>query len=283
MRQGKLLVALAALPMIFGGCDALDVLKADSLDPPDIDLQGQIAFNGQPVPVRAPSGTAQLLVYHTSWVKENGDSLPPSSMNVHLNTDGTFSGKLYPGTYDIRLIDGQGPWVNDTTHIAFTAGAGPVNVPVKPYYTIVDDPNVADDLTFKFNKPAAGDTTGGSITATFKVGQHVTAPALELVGLYINVTPFVDRSKRETTLRVQTNPAPPAGQIAASPHERVRTQVQTQLTNNQAISITLVLPSNIRVTRSPELRNTLYARVGVKAAAVAELAYSKVVPVSIVP
>src|SRR5688572_9362210 len=108
MRQRKLLVALAALPMIFGGCDALDVLKADSLDPPEIDLRGQVVFNGQTVPVRAPGG-AQLLVYHTSWV--SGDSLPPSSMNVHLNADGSFAAKLYPGTYDIRLIDGQGPWV----------------------------------------------------------------------------------------------------------------------------------------------------------------------------
>jgi hypothetical protein len=278
MQRKLLLVALAGLPMIFGGCDGLDIFKTDSLDPPNLDVTGQVVFNGQPVPVRSP-GAAQLLVYHTSWVI--GDSLPPSSMNVHLNTDGSFTAKLFAGTYAIRLIDNQGPWVNDTTWVPFTAGEGAVKVPVRPYHTIVDDPNVADDLKFEFFPPAAGDTTGGRITATFKVAQHVTTPLVELVGLYISTTPFVDRTRRETTLRVQTNPAPPAGQSAANPHERVRTQVQTQLTNNQPIVITLVLPSSIRLTRSPELRKTLYARVGVKPVGVTELAYSKVIPVNI--
>jgi len=277
MKQRKLLVLLAALPMVFAGCDALDIFKADSLDPPAITLTGRVTFNGQPVPVRAPNAT-QLRVWQTSY--EAGDSLrQPQSMGIHLDMDGNYSAMVYPGTYDIQLIDNQGPWANDTTRIPFTVnGDMSIDVPVKPYYTIAGTP------TYTYTRPAAGDTTGGTITATFTVGQHVTTPLIDLVGLYINTTTFVDRTKRETTLRVQTNPAPPAGQVAASPHERTRAQMLTQLNANQPMSITLVLPSTIRTTiNNPGAtpRTKLYARVGVKAVNITELAYSKVVAVDI--
>lgn len=287
MKRGKLHLLLAALPMLFAGCDALDIFKADSLEAPHVKLTGRVMFNGEPVPVRAPNAT-QLRVWHTSW--EAGDTLrQPTSMGIHLNADGQYSAMIYDGTYEIQLIENQGPWVNDTTRIPFTVTGDSmaIDVPVQPYYTIENEPS------YVYTPPAAGDTTGGRITATFKVDQHVTTPAIDLVGLYINTTMFVDRTKRETTLRGSwtyplvappaANPTP-AGQNAGSPHERVRTQVQTQLNADQPISITLILPSTVRTSLNnpgPTPRTKLYARVGVKAVNWTELAYSKVVPIDI--
>lgn len=287
MKQGRLLVALAALPMVLGGCDALDIFKADSLEAPHIKLTGRVvnAATGEPIPVRVPGG-AQLRVWHTSW-DEDDPLRSPTAMNIHMNTDGSFSSLVYDGKYDLQLLADVGPWVNDTTRIALNiTGDTHVDVPVQAYYTIAN-PSIA------FVPPAAGDTTGGRITATFRVAQHVAnAPPVELVGLYISTTQFVDQQRRETTVRgswtyplvspPEANPTP-AGQASGTPHERVRAQVQTQLDNNETITISLILPSNIRLTRSPALRDMLYARVGVKTTGVPERAYSPVVAVNIVP
>ena len=265
MKRGKLLVLLAALPMAFSGCDALDIFKADSLDAPHVKLTGRVLFNGEAVPVRAPNAT-QLRLWHTSW--EAGDSLrQPTSMGVHLNADGEYSAMIYGGTYEIQLIENQGPWANDTTRIPFTVTGDSmaVDVPVAPFHTIQGEPNIT------FTPPAVGDTTGGRITATFSVDQHVTDPAIELVGLYVNTTVFVDRTKRETSLR--------------GSHERVQAELdQAQLDGNQPITIELILPSTIRTSINnpgPTPRTTLNARVGVKAVGWNELAYSKVEPVDI--
>ena len=268
MKQGKLLFALAALPTVFAGCD---VFKPDSLDPPGIRLTGNVAFNGEAVPVRTPSGTTQLRIWHTSW-DENDPDRQPTSMGIHLSTDGSYSTMLYPGEYDLQLIDNQGPWVNDTTRIPISVfGDMQVDVPVQPYYTIQDEDIV-------FTAPAAGEDNGGRITATFRVADHVTSPDVELVGLYVSTSQFVDRGRRETSLWTE-NPTP--DQDEDNPHERERVQIETELANNQPITITLVLPSDIRVTRSPDLRTTLYARVGVKTEGVTELAYSEVIPINI--
>lgn len=287
MKRGKLLVLLTALPMVFGGCDALDIFKADSLEAPHVKLTGRVMFNGQPVPVRIPDDS-QLRLWHTSW--EAGDSLrQPTSMGVHLDMDGTYSALIYDGTYEIQLIDGQGPWASDTTRIPIVVSGDSmaVDVPVQPYHTIQGEPTIA------FTPPAAGDTTGGRITATFNVGQHVASPAIDLVGLYISTTRFVDRENRETSLQGSwtypeitpgvDNPTP-AGQSERDPHERERAQVQAELDANSPITITLILPSTVRTSLNndgPVPRTHLYARVGVKAENWNELAYSNVVPVDI--
>ncbi len=261
MKRGKLVVLLAALPMVFSGCDALDIFKADSLDAPHVKLTGRVMFNGQAVPVRAQNAT-QLRLWHTSW--EAGDSLrQPTAMGVHLNTDGEYSALIYGGTYEIQLIENQGPWANDTTRIPFTVTGDSmaIDVPVQPFHTIQGQPQIV------FTPPAPGDTTsGGRITATFSVDQHVTTPAVELVGLYINTTRFVDRTKRETSIQ--------------GSHERTVSQVDV----NQPITIELTLPPNIRESVNnpgPTPRSILYARVGVKSSGWNELAYSRVEPVDI--
>ncbi len=271
MKQARLIVALMAMPVGLAGCD---IFKADILEAPGVMLTGNVVFNGQPVPVRVPGG-AQLRLWANSWDKDDPER-QPTSMGVHLQMDGSYSAAVYNGEYEIQLIDNSGPWVNDTTRIPIVVNGNTVkDVPVQPYYTI-------QDVNIVFNPPAAGDTeTAGSITATFRVGQHVTTPLVEVVGLYINTTTFVDRTRRETNLLVQTDPPPPPGQNGANPHERSRAQVQTELDNNQPITITLRLPKSILLTRSPDPRTKVYARVGVKAVGVTELAYSPVQAIDI--
>jgi hypothetical protein len=150
-------------------------------------------------------------------------------MDIHLYMDGTFSAMVYSGEYDLQLADNTGPWVSDTTRIPVVInGDTQVDIPVRPYYTIEDE-NIV------FTPPAAGDTTGGRITATFRVGEHVATPLVDLVGLYISTTTFVDRNRRDTSLRGSwtyplinppaSNPTP-SGQSANNPHERVRAQIQ---------------------------------------------------------
>lgn len=271
MKQARLIIALTSLPMAFAGCD---IFKADVLEAPGVQLTGRVVYNGQPVPVRVPGGN-QLQIWDSSWEKDDPER-QPTSMDVHLQMDGSYSAMVYNGEYEIQLIDNSGPWVNDTTRIPIVvSGNTQKDVPVQPYYTI-------EDANIVFNPPAAGDTeTAGSITATFRVGKHVATPQVELVGLYVNTTTFVDRSRRDNSLMVQTAPPPPPGQSANNPHERSRAQVQTELDNDQPITITLRLPKSILLTRSPDPRTTVYARVGVKTQGVTELAYSDVEAVSI--
>lgn len=274
MKQGRLLIALAALPTVLGGCDMLDIFKADSLEAPGITLTGRVVDEtGKPVPVRTPGG-AQLRMWHNSWDLGNPDR-QLDDLPVHLQMDGSYTTKVYAGDYDIQLIPDVGPWVSDTTRIPLVInGDMSLDVPVQPYYTIEDE-------VFEFIPPAAGDTEStGSIRATFRVRQHPgVTQQLELVGLYINTTTFVDRNRRDNSILKEL--PEPAGQGSTHLSERNRAQVQTRVTNNEPITITLRLPESIRETRSPEPRTVLYARVGVKTVAVNELAYSPVNAVDI--
>lgn len=274
MKQGRLIMAVAALPALLGGCDMLDIFKADSLEAPDIMLTGRVVDStGKPVPVRTPGGT-QLRMWHNSWDVDNPNRAL-TGLGVHLNTDGSYSTLVYDGEYDIQLVPDQGPWVNDTTRIPLVInGNMSVDIPVQPYYTIEDE-------VIEYLPPAAGDnTTTGSIRATFRVKQHPgVTQQLDLVGLFISTTQFVDRGRRDNTILGEL--PTPAGQGSTHLSERTRAQIQTQLTNNEPITITLRLPPEIRLTRSPAPRTTLYARVGVKTVAVNELAYSTVKAVDI--
>lgn len=275
MKQGRL-IALAALPLLFAGCDMLDIFKADALEAPGIMLKGHVVDEtGKPIPVRTPGG-AQLRMWHTSWDRDNPDRAL-SQLSVHMNMDGSFSTLVYPGEYDIQLIDNQGPWVNDTTRIPLVIN-GPrsdLEIPAKPYYTITDE-------VIEYIPPAPGDTeTTGSIRARFRVKKHPgVTQDVELVGLYISTTQFVDRTRRDNTILAES-PAPPGAAGGQHLSERNRNQILTQLNNNELITITLRLPPSIRLTRSPVERTTLYARAAVKTVAITELAYSPVHEVDI--
>jgi hypothetical protein len=251
MKQGKLILTMMALPLLAAGCDIFEV---DNMDPPTSLLSGRvIATDGEPVGVRIPSNTAQLLLWQTDWDVENPNRIE-TSIPVHLDTSGEFNALLYDGEYEIEVVNGAGPWQNLTTRPTLTVnGATSFDLEVEPYYTIDEEV-----ITYDPN-PAPG----GTITATFRVDQFTTSPLVELVGVYVNTTPFVDRNRRTSFA------------------ERARSQIQTELNTNGTITVTVPLPANIHTTPSPEPREAVHVRVGVKTVGISELAYSPVYKIAI--
>ena len=181
-------------------------------------------------------------------------------MGVHIAGDGSFGAMLFDGTYRLNLLANNGPWVNssDTTTIE-VRGTATVEVPVTPYYTIVNP-------TFTRGAPTTV-VPGGSISATFKVGQINTSRLLEYVGVYVGVTSIVDRINSVS--------------IANSQRERSRSAIQTQLNTNGDITISVNLPATIYQSNSPWVRDFVYVRVGVKTTGVTEMLFSPLTEVGL--
>lgn len=250
MKQSNTTVMIAALALLLGGCN--DIFSIDNQDPPTSQLTGRVVFEGQPVGVRVPSGSAQVLLWQIEPAYPLDGSIP-----VYLNMSGDYSALLFDGTYEVSLLSGGGPWVSDPTRRTVVVnGNTTFDIPVQPYYTILNE-------TITYSPSPA---PGGSITATFRVGQHTTSPLVEWVGVYVNRTTFVDRTR---------------SLLANNVKERTRAQVQTQLNNNSDITITVNLPTDIHVTPSPDRRNSVFVRVGVKTVGVSEMAFSQVYEIPI--
>ena len=251
MKQGKLILTLVALPAVFAGCD---IFQVDNMDAPDSQFTGAVVFNGEPVGVRNPTNSAQILLWQTDWDVDNPNRIE-SSIPVYLEPSGEFSAMLFDGEYEIEMVNNAGPWQNDATPRSRTVsirGDTELDLAVQPYYTIEEE-----NITYSAN-PAPG----GSITATFKVGQHVTSPLVERVGVYVNTTTFVDRTRRTSVT------------------ERVRADLP-ELATNGTITLTVNLPDNIHTTQGPDRRNAVYVRVGVKPVGLNELAYTQVYKIDI--
>lgn len=251
MKTKTLFRASLAVTLITAGCDNL--LGIDNFDAPDTTLSGQVVFQGEPVGVR--TSAIQLALWQTDPGYDIVDFIP-----VYVNQEGFFSTTIFKGNYELGLREGNGPWLNDPTRIPLEVnGNMTVDVPVQPYYTI-------EDPVITFN-PAVNQPYG-AITATFRVGQVNTVNQLEYVGVYIGLTRFVDRSPNTIS-------------IANSVRERTRSQIQQQLASNGTISITINLPNTIHNTNSPDIRDFIFVRIGVKTVGVSELWYTPVQEIAI--
>jgi hypothetical protein len=241
------IVALAAGVVVLGGCN---ILEMDNYAEPTSVISGRVVFEGQPVGVR--SNGVQLELWQPGF--ELNQKIP-----VHVAQDGSFTAVVFDGNYEINLLANNGPWVSNTTRIPLTLnGTASIDVPVEPFFVIRNE-------QFAFNP--AGGGPNGTISATFNVRRVNATRQLEYVGLYIANNNFVDR-------------------IAAIPipnpqRERTGAQVQTQLANNQPITITYQLPANIYLTGSPARRDKIYVRVGAKTLGVAEMLFSPVYEIPI--
>ena len=109
MKQGKLIMTLMALPVLVAGCDIFEV---DNQDAPSSKLTGAMVFNGEPVPVRNPTGSPQILLWQSDWDVDNPNRIE-SSIPVYLSPSGEFSAMLFDGEYEIELVNNAGPWQND--------------------------------------------------------------------------------------------------------------------------------------------------------------------------
>ena len=219
-----------------------DIFGIDNYDPPTATLTGRLSYQGQPIGVR--TGGVELELWQPGY--ELNEKIP-----VYVAQDGTFSATLFDGSYKLNLRSGNGAWVDSPDTIRFELnGTADVTVPVTPYYTIE---NEAISHNPGVNAPV------GAIQATFKVGQVTTSRALEYVGLYVGTTSFVDRN-----------------------HMVVRTEKKAAaLDLNAPITLSVNLPANIRVTPSPESRDSVSVRVGVKTSGVDEMLFTQVYKIAI--
>ena len=126
----------------------------DNYEAPDALLTGKIVYEGQPIGVS--NGVNLLQLYEKGW-----DNYSPINMNV--KQDGSFSSILFEGDYQLVLISGKGPWVNDTDTIDVQVRGGEtkIEVPVQPFYHVASvDYSVADKVlsaSFNLDQVSAGD------------------------------------------------------------------------------------------------------------------------------
>jgi len=246
-------LAVAATIVVQTGCD--NITGLDNRPAPSSTITGRIMFQGEPVGVR--TGGVELELWEPLYEELYGER---EKIEINVAQDGTFAAEVFDGDYELNLLANNGPWVNDpTVYQIQLRGSTDIDIPVTPYYTI-------EDPTYTRGAPT-GESPGGTITATFRVGQIDTSRPVEWVGLYIGVTSIVDRNNSVG--------------IPNAERERSGSSIEAELNGNQTISITVTLPEDIYESDSPWIRDFVFARVGVKTSGVGEMLFSPIFEVGI--
>jgi hypothetical protein len=143
----------------------------DNYDAPESTLMGRLVYNGTQIQVRGTGEAVQLQLYQRGWQKSD-------PISVFVTQDGSFSAKLFDGTYYLVTRDNNGPWVNtrDTMQIELK-GTTSVDVNVTPYFTIS-----GENITI----------SGNTLNASFTINQIVSAAKVEKAYLVLSKTQFVD-------------------------------------------------------------------------------------------
>ncbi|MEH6659010.1 DUF3823 domain-containing protein [Leeuwenhoekiella marinoflava] len=165
---------LSAVALIFASCEI------DNYEEPESFFTGRIIYNGEPIEVGAREVRFQLF-------QPGFGNLAP--LDVHLDTDGSFSGRFFDGDYKLKFLNGQGPFkayeVNeqqgDTLFISIR-GNTEMDLEVLPYYMLNSS---------QFS--ASGSTITGSVNYT-QIITDADARTIEFARLYINDTQFVSNN-----------------------------------------------------------------------------------------
>ena len=170
MKRKFISLILLSFIILISGCEL------DNYDPPKSFLSGSVTYNGSNVGVR--SGGTQLELWQYGYDLR-------SKIPVYIDQDGNFSARLFDGDYKLVRLAGA-PWQNQTDSINVTVkGNTTVNVPVIPYYTIVNE-------NFTYNKST------GELTSTCNVTKVGTLNISSLT-LYVGVTSIVDANNNSQT------------------------------------------------------------------------------------
>lgn len=247
MNQVSRSVLGIASALLLSACGITDL---DNYDAPESTITGRILYEGEPVGVQ--SGRVELELWQPEYELD-------TKIRVRVAQDGTFSAKVFDGSYEINLLPGSGPWVDDPTRIPLEVrGQVSLDIPVVPYHVIRDE-------TVTFNPSGGG--PHGTIDATFRVEQIEGSREVEYVGVYVGTTKLA--AERDSDV------------IPNSESERLRDAISAELANNTPITISVRLPDEIYSTNSPARRDRVYVRIGVKAVGVAETLFTPVHEVSI--
>jgi hypothetical protein len=112
---------------------------------------------------------------------------------VYVKQDGSFSARVFNGSYKMTLLKGNGPWANKPDSIDVQVnGSVNTDVTVDPYFLV---------------SHVAYERAGNTITATFHLQQVNTDRTLEAARLYIGQTIIVDQNNN------MVNVSKPAAQI----------------------------------------------------------------------
>jgi hypothetical protein len=160
MKTTSLLVVLLA---------ALTACELDNYTQPESILEGRIVHQGQAVGIR--DNAIQLELWQDGY--ELRTQIP-----VFVRQDGTFTAKLFDGSYKLVRKQNNGPWQNDPDTIRIDlARSQTLDVPVQPFFTIQN---------------GAIQRSGTQLTATLNVQQVVAGRQVERIGVYVGTTQFVD-------------------------------------------------------------------------------------------
>jgi hypothetical protein len=151
--------------------------KKDNYDAPATELKGRIVYNGKQLGVR--SNGVQLELWQPGFALS-------SKIPVFIAQDGSFSVKLFNGSYKLVGVRGNGPWANFQDSIPVTvSGNGDIDVQVDPYF-------VFQDATFQH--------TATTVTVTFTIMQVNPTQPLESVTLYVGNSKIVDVFNRNVAV-----------------------------------------------------------------------------------
>ncbi|MDM1292757.1 DUF3823 domain-containing protein [Sphingobacterium sp. N143] len=160
----KLIVSFGVLINLFA-------CGKDNYDAPESALNGQVTYQGKPIGVRGSNQS----VYLQLW--QDGYQLR-SPVNVYLTQDGSFSTKLFDGTYKLVTTSGNGPWISSgDTLLVQVKGNTRVDFQVKPYYTL-------DNIVYRIE--------GNMLKASFDVQTIDATRPIDFAMLMVNDTKFVD-------------------------------------------------------------------------------------------
>lgn len=174
MKAIKYLYTCLALSILF-----MAACKTDNFDAPKSKLTGRIIYNNEQIPVR--SNGVQLELWQRGY--QLFTKIP-----VHVAQDGTFSAELFDGNYNLVLLRGNGPWVDNTDSIKVTVkGNTNIDMPVNPYFII-------KNLTAAKN--------GNAINATFNIEHINTTKTLERVRLFISKTNILDNVNNDGNVEI---------------------------------------------------------------------------------
>jgi hypothetical protein len=165
--QISLWTMLAAVAGMFTAC------SLDNYDEPDAQITGRVIDrNGNPVGVMGSREQVTLQLWQPSY------PLHADAINVNVAQDGSFTARVFDGTYVLKMRNNTGPWVYNAEDsvVINLSGSANVDFPVTPYYTL-------GNITYSLN--------GTTLSATFNVTEVTPGRSIEEVALMVNKTQFV--------------------------------------------------------------------------------------------
>lgn len=149
----------------------LSACGKDNYDEPNATISGKVTYQGKPLGVRGSNNSVRLQLW------QNGYALK-TPIDVYVSQDGSFSSKVFDGTYQLITVSGNGPWIHNADTLTIQVrGNTQVDLPVTPYYTL-------DNIDYQLN--------GTKLIATFQLNKLDANRNLDNVNLLINDTKFVD-------------------------------------------------------------------------------------------